>query len=442
MHNTQNHSMLRIKFFIAMALLTVSEAQAQSNYVSEKHVRYFAKENVELNAVINDFMTSPDAFKDVIALNPGLDPLNIQPKQVIILPRKWLRYKQAQAQVSYLRCNTPVTLKDSGQSLNLGSSLKKDDVIHIPAQCQLSIKFQDDSTIRMPSGGTIKITTLRTNPFESTPEVHVELLDGRLEVKVAKKPRADGTFEVRTPKSVAGVRGTDFRVGFDSESDVGQIEVSNGLVTARGMQSKTELNVSGQFGILMPENAQTGVVEPLPSPTSLNSVQPQHEPDWLLFIFNQSPDAAKYFLSEFNNANLIEAFEKKTLSSPRYLSTEPLTTARFLQWTPVKKNGLQGDSRVFGICDGISKQEPYRCDVRFNLSGTFNAHLRIYKLDAEGNKKLFLKNSKPMHSLNDAIVRSMQAGLYSWEITYQSTPEQPEIFRQTGEFELLTVTRP
>lgn len=442
MHNNQNHSLIRVKFIIAMALLTISETQAQSNYVPEKHVRYFAKESVELGAVINDFMTSHDAYKEVIALNPGVDPLNIQPKQVIILPRKWLRYKQAQAQVSYLRCDTPVTLKDSTQPLNLGSSLKKDDVIHIPAQCQLSIKFQDESTIRMPSGGTIKIATLRTNPFESTPEIHVELLDGRLEVKVAKKPRADGTFEVRTPKSVAGVRGTDFRVGFDSKSDEGQVEVSKGLVSARGMQSKTTSSVSGQFGIAMPKNGETGSVEPLPSPTSLSSIQPQHDPDWLLFIFNQAPDAAKYYLSEFNNANLIDALEKKTLPSPRYLSTEPLTTARFLQWTPVKENGLQGDSRVFGVCDSTAKQQPYRCDVRFNLSGTFNSHLRIYKLDAAGNKKLFLKNSKPMHSLNDAIVRSMQAGLYSWEISYQSTSERSEIFRQTGEFELVAIARP
>jgi hypothetical protein len=441
MQNKQNNSKLRTTLFIAALILTFSSANAQTRYVPEQHVRYFVKEKIELRTVIDTFMTSQEAYTDIIALNPGIDPEQLRPKQLLILPRKWLRYTQTQAQVSYLRCNAPIVTEASTQPLRPGSSLKKGDVVHIPANCQLSIQFQDESTIRMPSGGTIKIATLRTNPFEATPEVHVELLDGRLEVKVAKKQRADGTFEIRTPKSVAGVRGTDFRVGFDSESGEGQVEVSQGLVSARGMKEKKSTPLPGQFGIAMPENGKTGDVEPLPAPTNLKSIQPQHNPEWLLFIFNQTPEAEKYLLREYTNANLIEAIEKKTLPSPKYLSTEPLPTARFLQWTPSKANGLQGDSRVFGVCDGMPKQQPNRCDIRFNLSGTYNANLRIYKTDAAGNKKLFLKNTKPMRHQNDALVKSMQAGMYSWEISYQADANSNEIFKQTGMFELLTVVR-
>lgn len=133
---------------------------------------------------------------------------------------------------------------------------------------------------------------------------------------------------------------------------------------------------------------------------------------------------------------------QKTLTSPKYLSTQPLPTATFLQWIPAKANGLQGDSRVFGVCDGLPMQQPYRCDVRFNLTGTHNANLRVYKSEALGQEKLFLKNTKPIRNLNDAVVRSMHAGKYRWEISYQATPENPTIFKQTGEFELITVVRP
>jgi hypothetical protein len=397
---------------------------------------------MSLSTVIHQFLTSQDAYQDVIALNPGIDPSDLKPKQLLILPRKWLRYTQTQAQVSYLRCNTAITVEPSNQPLKPGSVLKQNDVVQIPTACQLSIKFQDESTIRMPSGGIIKIATLRTNPFEATPEVKVELLDGRIEVKVAQKSRADGTFEVRTPKSVAGVRGTEFRVGFDSLNSNGQVEVSKGLISARGVNTQTTTPLPGQFGIAMPDSGQTGKVEPLPAPTSLNSVQSQHDPEWLLFIFDQAPDAEKYLLNEYSNANLTDPLENKTLPAPRFLSTEPLPTAKFLQWTPSNANGLHGDSRVFGVCDGLAHQQPYRCDVRFNLSGTHNAQLRVYKMDSTGNKKLFLKNTKPMRSLSDAIVRSMQAGLYSWEISYQIEPNDPSIFKQSGAFELITVVRP
>jgi hypothetical protein len=442
MHIIHKYTALRSSFAFASLFFVVAGVQAQSRYIPEQHVRFYAKQPTELDVVIREFLTSQEAFPEIIVLNPGIDPTNIQPKQSVILPRKWLRYTQTQAQISYLRCNTAIKIENSDTLLKAGSSLKQGDVVHIPALCQLSIQFQDESTIRMPSGGTIKIATLRTNPFETTPEVHIELLDGRVEVKVAKKQRADGTFEVRTPRSVAGVRGTDFRVGFDAENGKGQVEVSKGLISARDLQTKINTPLPEQFGIAMPDSGMTGRVEPLPPITSFNSIQTQHDPEWLLFVFNPSTDAEKYFLSEYSNANLIDALEKKSLPAPRFLTTEPLPTARFLQWIPTKANGLQGDSRVFGVCDGVPKQQPYRCDVRFNLSGTYNAQLRVYKIDTSGSKKLFLKNTKPMRSLNDAIVRSMQAGLYSWEISYQVDAENPLIFKQAGEFELLTVVRP
>lgn len=441
MQNNHKHSALRAIIIYVVALFSTASVYAQSGYIPEHHVRYFVKESVPLSTVIHDFLTSQDAYQDIISLNPDIDVNALKPKQFIILPRKWLRYTQTQAHVSYLRCNTTIKVEPSNLSLKPGSVLKQDDVLRIPAPCQLSIKFQDDSTIRMPSGGIIKISTLRTNPFEVTPEVKVELLDGRIEIQVAQKSRADGTFEVRTPKSVAGVRGTEFRVGFDSNNGNGQVEVSKGLISARGVISATATPLPGQFGIAMPNSGKTGDVEPLPPPTTLNSIQAQHDPEWLLFIFDQAQDAEKYLLSEYSNANLTELLDKKALAAPRFLSTESLPVAKFLQWTPSKANGLHGDSRVFGICDGLPRQQPYRCDVRFNLTGTYNANLRVYKMDATGNKKLFLKNTKPMRSLNDAIVRSMQAGLYSWEISYQTDQDNPAIYKQAGEFELITVVR-
>lgn len=442
MQNNQKESRLKTKTAFAIFFSIIAGTQAESRYVPEQHVRFYAKESTELANVISKYLTSPDALEEIIALNPDVNPKHIPPRQSVILPRKWLRYQQTQAQVSFLRCHTAIKVEESRALLKAGSSLKQGDIVHIPAQCQLSIQFQDESTIRMPSGGTIKIATLRSNPFEKTPEVHVELLDGRLEVMVTKKERADGTFEIRTPKSVAGVRGTEFRVGFNAVNGKGQVEVSKGLISARGIEGNKNVQLSGQYGIAMPDSGQTGEVEPLPPATSINSVQTQQDPEWLLLVFNPSTDAEKYLLSEYSNANLVDVIEKKTLPAPRFLSTEPLPIAKFLQWTPTKANGLQGDSRVFGVCDGLPKQQPYRCDVRFNLAGTYNANLHVYKIDTDGNKKIFLKNTKPMRSLNDALVRSMQAGLYSWEITYQVDAKNAKIFKQSGEFELLTVARP
>jgi hypothetical protein len=278
MYKFQNHSILCMRIILAALMLSASSAHAQSLFTPEQHVRFNAKESTTLASVIQKYLTDQNVYQEIIALNPSVNPAHIHPKQAVILPRKWLRYTQTQAQVSYLRCNTLIRLKDSNTLLKTGTILKQGDVLDVPAQCQLSIQFQDESTIRMPSGGIVKISLLRTNPFELTPEVHIELLDGRIDVNISKKGRADGTFEVRTPKSVAGVRGTNFRVGFDALSNDGQVEVSKGLVSARGLSDKIGKSLPGQFGIAMSNTGKSGEVEPLPEATSLNSVQTQHDP--------------------------------------------------------------------------------------------------------------------------------------------------------------------
>lgn len=259
MYKFQNHYILCACVIFAALILSVADTHAQSRFIPEQHVRFNAKESTTLASVIQKYLTNEHVLQEIVALNPGVDPTHIYPKQAVFLPRKWLRYTQTQAQVSYLRCNTEIKLKESKTLLKSGSLLKQGDVLDVPAQCQLSIQFQDESTIRMPSGGIVKISLLRTNPFESTPEVHIELLDGRIDVNVSKKERVDGTFEVRTPKSVAGVRGTNFRVGFDAFNSEGQVEVSKGLVSTRGLSEKNGKSLSDQLGMAMSntENQET-----------------------------------------------------------------------------------------------------------------------------------------------------------------------------------------
>lgn len=259
MYKFKNHYIFNMCVVLTALMIIVVGAHAQSRFTPEQHVRFNAKESTTLASVIQKYLTNEHVLQEIVALNPSIDPAHIHPRQTVILPRKWLRFTQTQAQVSYLRCNTGIKLKDAKTFLKTGSILKQGDVLDVPAQCQLSIQFQDESTIRMPSGGIVKISLLRTNPFESTPEVYIELLDGRIDVNVAKKGRADGTFEVRTPKSVAGVRGTNFRVGFDAENNEGQVEVSKGLVSARGLSEKNGKSLSDQLGMAMSntENQET-----------------------------------------------------------------------------------------------------------------------------------------------------------------------------------------
>jgi hypothetical protein len=95
--------------------------------------------------------------------------------------------------------------------------------------------LEDSSVIRLPSSAAVKIAILRKNALESSPEVQLDLVRGRIELEVYKGRAQTTPFEVRTPLSITGVRGTEFRVGYAPAEQTGQVEVLGGVVQAMGL---------------------------------------------------------------------------------------------------------------------------------------------------------------------------------------------------------------
>ena len=313
-------------------------------------------------------------------------------------------------------------------------------MIQIPSQCQLSLSFEDKSTVRMPSGGTIEIKTLRKNPFERSPEVNLALLDGNIEVKVPKRQKNDATFQVRTPNSVAGVRGTEFRVGFDRQSGKGHVEVSSGQVGARGVDEQEEKSINAQYGVAIAESGTSGDVEKLPAPVKFESAQAQQDPSWFLFIFKRDPNAASYTVRQFATANPVSTLDTMQYKYPRYLSMRTTSTAQFLSWTGKTKSGLSGDSETFGICASESKKPPLRCDVRFDLDGLNQSSIKIYKTNKDETEQLLVHSTNAVKNMKQAIVKGLIPGRYKWEIDYIISNGKKA--QQSGEFELVAVESP
>jgi hypothetical protein len=400
-------------------------------------IEYRIMKDDTLNQIISRYLTGSDIVSELKMTNPNLDFSKLRTGQIMLLPRHVIRYRRATAVVSYLKCNEPVTFRTTNVILRIGSVIEQHDVIQIPALCQISLSFDDNSTVRMPSGGTIEIQTLRKNPFEKSPEVNLALLDGNIEVKVPKRQRNDATFQVRTPNSVAGVRGTEFRVGFDRASGKGHVEVSTGLVGARGIEEQVEKSVNAQYGVSIAETGASGDVEKLPAPVRFESVHAQQDPSWFLFVFNRDPNAATYIVRQYATANPVGVLDSMQYKHPRYLSMKTSSTAIFLDWTGRTASGLSGDSETFGICASETKTPPYRCDVRFDLDGMNQAILKIYKVSEDDKTHLLIQSTKAVQNMKTAVVKGLSAGRYKWEIDYSIA--KGKTAKQSGTFELVAV---
>lgn len=382
-----------------------------------------------------------DALPDLQAANGGIHKNEILLGQTILIPRALIRYRRAKAIVAYAKCAAPILKANQTMPLKLGSTIDQGDVITVPAQCVLSLQFEDRSLLRMPSGGSIQISMLRKSALEKSPEVQLNLLDGRVEVKVPKRQSGDAPFGVNTPTSVAGVRGTEFRVGFDRSSGAGKVEVSSGLVGTRGIADIEEAGVSAQKGVVVPKDGLAGKVQDLPAPVKFLSVQAQQVAGWHIFVFQGSPNSQSYFLKENQAVNSVDEASPDLKNEPLFLTTQLGSTAKMLTWSAQTAGGLTGDESVFGVCmDQGSSAGIKRCNVLFNLADLQEPILTLVEDAANGQKVEILKAYKPSRELKVLLVKGLPVGKYRWEI--RSLVGKGLSTKQDGRFELIAATQP
>jgi LysM repeat protein len=130
------------------------------------------------------------------------------------IPRHLVKTNPSKAIIMGVSCATAIRLNNSNKPLTVGTHVSEGAVIEVPAECHVSLLLEDSSIIRLPSSAQLKITTLRKNALETAPEVKLDLARGRVELDVNKNRGKSTPFEIRTPLSIMGVRGTEFRVGY------------------------------------------------------------------------------------------------------------------------------------------------------------------------------------------------------------------------------------
>jgi hypothetical protein len=413
---------------------------AQSNEnANQNPFSYRVRQGDTLNNISERFLLKQEMLTELLRANGGISQNELQVGQIILIPRPLVRYYTSQAVVAFLKCTAPITLGGSTKPLKVGSAIIQGDIINVPTQCDVSLQFEDRSLVRMPSGGSIKISVLRKCAFEKSPEVQLNLLDGRVEVKVPRRQSGDAPFGVSTPTSVAGVRGTEFRVGFDQSSGVGKVEVSSGLVGTRGVADSQEAGVSAQKGVVIPGAGLAGKVEDLPAPVKFLSAQAQQLLGWYLFVFQGSLNSRSYYLKESQTVNGVNEASPIRKKEPLFLSAQLGVAAKMLTWSAETASGLMGDESVFGVCvDQSGGADKKRCSVSFDLTALREPNITLIESSPTGQDIEILKAYKPVRELKALLVKGLPVGKYRWEI--QSQIGNNLTTRQEGRFELVAAT--
>jgi len=416
-------------------LMGGSGLSAANTQPDDAHVAYTMKAGDMLSVLAQQFLQNPAALHTVARINRIANIHRVSAGRVIKIPRDLLKYVPASAQVTHLRCTEVLRLDGpAAQEIRLGSTLTEGAVLRIPPGCQFTMTLEDNASVRLLSGAVVRLTTLRRNVFDPSPEVTIDLLDGRAYVNVPqKRPPGDAPFRVLTPTAVAGIRGTQFRVGFVSEVRSSQLEVVSGAVAAQGRSHPQEHLAGADHGVATPANGMSLPVEPLLPAPRFSSVATQSGGQTLL-VFRAPKPAQQFHLSTADEANFNTVRTEGLTAQAQVLVPAFNALARFFKWSSITDSGLLGHAADYAICKGYQSANALRCNVPFSFEGFSKPHFLLQKIDASVVQTVM--NGPVSRSQDNLLVfKGLPSGQYRWSIEYEFLPGQKT--RIDGQFELI-----
>ncbi|KNZ33844.1 MAG: hypothetical protein AD742_03690 [Methylibium sp. NZG] len=220
---------------------------------------------------------SPQAWREVAKINRLRDPDVLRPGQVLQIPVRLLRWSLADARIVSVSGDVRV----DGQAAQAQATLREGQSIETGAEGSAVLELADASRVKVAPSSLAEVVQSRrlgaaadgaagasTGLFSGA----LRLLRGSVEVFATKVLRAK-PLEVTTPTAVIGVRGTQYRVGFDEAANrSSRAEVIEGRVRLDIDASTPGADVPGGFGAAADATRAPPSVVRLPPPPDLSPI--------------------------------------------------------------------------------------------------------------------------------------------------------------------------
>ncbi len=181
------------------------------------------------------------------------NPRRIPVGTILRIPFPLLKIERLTAEITAVSGNALVDghPAEVGMQVGAGTSMTTDESGYI------ALKLPDGSLMTLPARSSARIETLQHYPALEGQDFDLSLERGRVESLTAPQRGPAARYRVDTPTAVIGVRGTDFRVGHDPETNVTRAETTRGAVgvdaqrsSPAGAGKRREHIVKEGFGVL------------------------------------------------------------------------------------------------------------------------------------------------------------------------------------------------
>ena len=432
--------------WLGVTALFVTHAHALSVLPSDEAqdlIAYKVKSGDTLLELSRKYFVSSAGISQVARINLLEDADRITVGQTLAIPRQSVKHWSSVARVMGMSCASSYTPEQGSTKLLVGTPLHEGALIKVPAGCHTALLLEDSSIMRLPSGAVLKLSTLRKNALEKAPEVRLELANGRVELDVMKERSPLTPFEIRTPRSVMGVRGTQFRVGFSPETQSSLVEVTEGIVKTQGNADLESVDLTQGMGVTIDPLGKASAPEALLPPPRYASFSKSASHPTEVSVQLQHMDNAGSFQADIaTTANLSGLRRTQQWATPEFRIDRLINQAMFYQVAAISKNGLLGSPALMAFCAAPVSTEQARCSAVFDTPLADGSSIAFTLNRQNGALYQEVIRTHNLTALNGKFaVKDLRPGYYNWSLSYplaKASADQAGV-HQSGAFELIAL---
>jgi len=330
------HALVR-RLVLTACLLTIAPllANAQPMGAQDDDFLYRVVKDDTLLELAERYTHSPNLWSFLRDHNAVDDPRALPIGKILRIPFRLIPERPSTARIVHIIGSVHA----NEQLLQVGRQLEEGHRLRTGPDSYVTLLLEDGSTMMLPGSSNIQVQRLRA--FEGTGLIDAILSveNGALESIVAPEKNGVGRFEVRTPVTITGVRGTQLRVRSDDNGS--QTEILDGQVQLQASAAaQTAVLRAGQGATTSPDG-RMHAVQILPAAPTLSI--PERTPQGWQVDVTPVPGAQVYLVRVASDPEGTRPWSAKLFDTPEAIHfSAPGAGTYYVLVRAVTASGLMG----------------------------------------------------------------------------------------------------
>lgn len=222
------------------------------------------------------------------------------------------------------------------------NTLNEGDQIQTGNQSYLTLRMQDNSTLLIPADSTLTLERARRFDRAGLTDTILALQNGDVESTVAPDSTGVGRFEVHTPVSITGVRGTSLRVRQQGQASFS--EVLEGRADLSATDSQKFTNIPSSYGAAVTTDGHISAVTRLPAAPVIS--EPSNNGGQWSVQVQPTPTITDYLVQVALDPQGTQLISRQLQTGPTLRFSAKRTGPHYVLVRAIDKLGLSGPDTV------------------------------------------------------------------------------------------------